>query len=80
MQAGAQTSGQGPSSRTFAAMSERTPEQKVGDDFLVQHLHEVASDHQYGTFAGTNDNVEKLGGRPPMTLKAFIAKHRAAFA
>jgi hypothetical protein len=23
--------------------------------------------------------VEKLGGRPPMTLEAFIEKHRAAF-
>ena len=30
-------------------------------------------------FEGTNDLVEKLGGRPPMTLEAFIEKHRAAF-
>jgi hypothetical protein len=29
---------------------------------------------------GTNDLVEKLGGRPPMTLEVFIEKHPAAFA
>jgi NAD(P)H dehydrogenase (quinone) len=49
------------------------------NDFLYQHLREVAIDHQNGIFAGTNDLVEKLGGRPPMTLEAFIEKHRAAF-
>ena len=47
--------------------------------FLFQHLKEVAIDHQNGIFAGTNDLVEKIGGRPPMTLEAFIEKHRAAF-
>ncbi|HEY7308837.1 MAG TPA: NmrA family NAD(P)-binding protein [Gemmataceae bacterium] len=50
-----------------------------GNDFLFQHLREVVIDHQNGIFAGTNDNVEKLGGRPPMTLEEFIAKHRKAF-
>ena len=50
-----------------------------GNDFLFQHLREVAIDHQNGIFEGTNDLVEKLGGRPPMTLEAFIAKHRSAF-
>jgi NAD(P)H dehydrogenase (quinone) len=50
-----------------------------GDSFTVQHLKEVLVDHQNGIFEGTNDLVEKLGGRPPMTLEAFIAKHRAAF-
>ena len=50
-----------------------------GNDFLFQHLREVAIDHQNGIFAGTNDLVEKLGGRPPMTLEAFITKHRRAF-
>jgi uncharacterized protein YbjT (DUF2867 family) len=51
----------------------------AGDSFTVQHLKEVAVDHQNGIFEGTNDLVEKLGGRPPMTLEAFIEKHRAAF-
>ena len=50
-----------------------------GNDFLFQHLREVAIDHQNGIFAGTNDLVEKLGGRSPMTLEAFITKHRRAF-
>jgi NAD(P)H dehydrogenase (quinone) len=36
-------------------------------------------DHQNGIFAGTNDLVEKLGGRTPTTLEAFIEEHRAAF-
>ncbi len=49
------------------------------NSFLFQHLREVAIDHQNGIFAGTNDLVEKLGGRPPMTLEAFIEKHRAAY-
>ena len=79
LQAGGKTAAKGESSRTLSAKSERTPEQKAGDDFLFQHLREVAIDHQDGIFAGTNDNVEEIGGRPPMTLEAFIEKHRAAF-
>jgi NAD(P)H dehydrogenase (quinone) len=51
----------------------------AGNEFLFQHLREVAIDHQNGIFEGTNDLVEKLGGRPPITLEAFIAKHRKAF-
>jgi len=30
-------------------------------------------------FEVTNDLVENLGVHPPMTLEAFIEKHRAAF-
>jgi NAD(P)H dehydrogenase (quinone) len=52
---------------------------REGNEFLFQHLREVAIDHQNGVFEGTNDLVEKLGGRPPMTLEAFITKHRKAF-
>ena len=78
LHAGAKAS-RGESSRTLSAQSERTPEQKAGDDFLFQHLREVVIDHQNGIFAGTNDLVEKIGGRPPMTLEEFITKHRKAF-
>jgi hypothetical protein len=46
----------------------------------LQHLREVAIDHTDGVFAGTNDLVEKIGGRPPLTVEAFVAKHRDAFA
>src|SRR5262249_27807756 len=38
---------------------ETTPEPRTGDSFLIQHLREVAIDHQNGLFAGTNDVVEK---------------------
>jgi NAD(P)H dehydrogenase (quinone) len=55
-------------------------ERRAGDSFVIQHLREVAIDHQNGVFAGTNDLVETIGGRPATTLEAFIDKHRAAFA
>jgi NAD(P)H dehydrogenase (quinone) len=58
---------------------DRAAKRAKGNPYLFQHLREVAIDHQNGIFAGTNDNVEKLGGRPPMTLEAFITKNRAAF-
>ena len=48
--------------------------------FLVQHLVEVAEDYRQGIFAGTNDAVEKITGAPPLSVQAFIQKHRDAFA
>jgi uncharacterized protein YbjT (DUF2867 family) len=51
-----------------------------GSEFLVQHLREVAIDHTNGVFAGTNDLVQTIGGRPPLTVEAFVAKHRGVFA
>ena len=45
-------------------------------DFFWQHLEEIAVDHQDGVFSGTNDLVETIGGQPPMTLEAFVEKHR----
>jgi NAD(P)H dehydrogenase (quinone) len=56
---------------------ERKP--AAGDSFFIQHIKVVVVDHENGIFEGTSDLVEKLGGRPPMTLEAFIKKHRAAF-
>jgi len=53
---------------------------RPGSEFLVQHLREVAIDHTNGVFAGTNDFVERIGGQPPLTVEAFVAKHRDAFA
>ena len=53
---------------------------EVSEVKRLRHLREVAIDHQNGIFAGTNDLIEKIGGRPPMTLEEFINKHRAAFA
>ena len=48
--------------------------------FLVQHLVEVAQDCRNGLFAGTNDVIERVTGKPPMTVEAFIFRHRQAFA
>lgn len=52
---------------------------RPGSEFLVQHLREVAIDHTNGLFAGTNDFVETIGKRAPLTVEAFVAKHRDAF-
>ncbi|MGA1831277.1 NmrA family NAD(P)-binding protein [Rhizobium wenxiniae] len=47
--------------------------------FLAQHLDEVSIDHNDGVFAGTNDVIETIGGRSPMTVAQFVEKHRAVF-
>ena len=52
---------------------------RPGSGFLVQHLREVAIDHTNGVFAGTNNFVATIGGRPPLTVEAFVDKHRDAF-
>ena len=53
---------------------------ELKESFVLQHIREVALDHQAGVFAGTNDVVKKIGGRQPTTLEEFITKHRKAFA
>jgi NAD(P)H dehydrogenase (quinone) len=77
LKSGGPNPAEGASSRNLYGELGRKP--ASGDSFTVQHLKEVAIDHQNGVFEGTNDLVEKLGGRPPATLEAFIEKHRAAF-
>jgi len=52
---------------------------RPGSEFLVQHLREVAIDHTNGVFAGTNNFVATIGGQPPLTVEAFVDKHRDAF-
>src|SRR5882762_4019602 len=79
MASGGQKPPAGHNARTLYGAFESTSEPR-GDSFAIQHLREVAIDHQNGIFAGTNDLIEKIGGRPPMTLEEFINKHRAAFA
>src|SRR6266436_2404476 len=70
----------GHNARALYGEFEQAPDRRAGDSFAMQHLREVAIDHQNGVFAGTNDLVETIGGRPATTLEAFIDKHRAAFA
>jgi NAD(P)H dehydrogenase (quinone) len=78
MASGGQKPPAGHNARTLYGAFESTSEPR-GDSFAIQHLREVAIDHQNGIFAGTNDLVEKIGGRPPITLEEFITKNRAAF-
>ena len=78
MASGGQKPPPGHNARTLYGEFEPKPERQ-GDSFAIQHLREVAIDLQNGIFAGTNDLIEKIGGRPPITLEQFINKHRDAF-
>jgi hypothetical protein len=40
---------------------------------------EVGIDCGNGIFEGTDRFIEPLTGMPPMTVQAFVAKHRTAF-
>ncbi len=48
--------------------------------FLTQHLVEVAQNYRDGIFSGTNDAVETITGKPPLSVQQFVTKNRAAFA
>ena len=50
-----------------------------GKSYVIQHVKEVAIDHQNGIFAGTNNYIAEIGGQQPMTVKEFITRNRAAF-
>ncbi|MBB6145292.1 uncharacterized protein YbjT (DUF2867 family) [Silvibacterium bohemicum] len=52
---------------------------RAGNEYLMQHLGEVAIDHTNGLFAGTNNYVEEIGGRPPLSVEQFLLKHRSFF-
>lgn len=49
------------------------------DPHLVQHMSKVAVDYRNGVFAGTNDIVEKVGGRPPLSVEEFVRDKRIFF-
>jgi NAD(P)H dehydrogenase (quinone) len=66
--------------RTGYGEPEQLQRGELKESFVLQHIREVALDHQAGIFAGTNDLIETIGRRPPMSLEAFIEKHRKAFA
>ena len=50
-----------------------------GESFLAQHLREAVEDHHAGLFAGTNNLVQQITGRAPLSIEEFVSKHRAAF-
>ncbi|MET8611075.1 NmrA family NAD(P)-binding protein [Streptomyces sp. SCPE 10] len=45
----------------------------------IQHFRNVAVDYQHGVFAGTNDNVERLGGRVPLSVEQFVIECKRDF-
>lgn len=45
----------------------------------VQHLSNVAVDYQNGVFAGTNDVVQRVGHRTPLSVEQFVTENKAAF-
>lgn len=47
--------------------------------YLAQHLSNVAVDYRNGIFAGTNDIVERVGGKKPTTVEEFITANSAVF-
>lgn len=46
---------------------------------LVQHLSNVAIDYRNGVFSGTNDNIEKIGRRAPLSVEQFVLENKADF-
>ncbi len=50
-----------------------------GKSYVIQHLKEVAIDHDNGIFAGTNNYIAEIGGRTPMTVEQFVTRNRGAF-
>lgn len=52
---------------------------RPGSEYLIQHLGEVAIDHTNGLFAGTNNYVEEIGGKPPLSVEQFLRKYRSVF-
>jgi len=46
---------------------------------FVQHVSSVARDYQDGVFAGENNLVEVITGRPPMTVPEFVTANLTAF-
>ena len=63
---------------TLKRLAANSP-RRLHTDTLWQHFAEIAKDHQNGVFAGTNDLVEKIGGKRPIGLHEFLEAHRSAF-
>jgi NAD(P)H dehydrogenase (quinone) len=49
-------------------------------DHAIQHLSSVAIDYRNGIFQGTNNLVEVIGNRTPLSVEAFVDEERGAFA
>ena len=64
---------------TLKRMAANSPREILRTDTIWQHFAEIAKDHQNGVFAGTNDLVEKIGGKRPIGLAEFLEANRSAF-
>ena len=64
---------------TLKRMAANSPREILRTDTIWQHFAEIAKDHQNGVFAGTNNLVEKTGGKRPIGLAEFLEANRSAF-
>ena len=46
---------------------------------LIQHLSNVAVDYRNGVFSGTNNLIEVIGNRTPMTVEEFVTDRKHVF-
>lgn len=46
---------------------------------FIQHISNVAIDYQNGIFSGTNNLIEVIGNRTPMTVEEFVTSRKDAF-
>lgn len=54
--------------------------EKAGvDEFMIQHFCAIAIDYQNGLFSGEDEIIGKVTGKPPMTVRDFVASNREAF-
>jgi NAD(P)H dehydrogenase (quinone) len=60
---------------SIEAYRQRLEAQGVMPAFLIQHLCAVSQDCQDGIFAGTDDIIGRVTGKPPMTVQEFVASH-----
>ncbi|WP_114854571.1 hypothetical protein [Brachybacterium sp. YJGR34] len=49
-------------------------------DEMLRSMSDLFARARSGVFAEVTDTVEQLGGRPPISLDAFVAEHRDSFA
>lgn len=48
-------------------------------EHLTQHLCAVAQDYRDGLFSGTNDVIERITGKAPMSVSEYVEAHRQLF-
>jgi uncharacterized protein YbjT (DUF2867 family) len=56
---------------SFSACEQRLSQMGLSEHF-IQHVVSVYRDYQDGVFAGTNDLVETITGRKPVTVGEYV--------